>query len=161
MSALNVVNQTDETFIRDERGKSMRTVPRLTDLEIKIMKVLWDSEKELTIQEIANELKEEKISAASVTQAMQRLTAKNAVKVSDYVLVVSSYTRMFVPAFTREEFMAEELNRLNRSLWGRGTSTIPNVVAALGFLKEKNTEKISVEDMKGLRQIIDDFIREE
>ena len=139
----------------------MKTVPRLTDLEIKIMKVLWDSDKGLTIQEIANELKEEKISAPSVTQAMQRLVAKEAVKVSDYVLVVSSYTRMFVPAFSREEFMAEELNRLNKSLWGKGTSTIPNVVAALGFLKEKNVESISIEDMKGIRQIIDDFIQEE
>ena len=137
------------------------TIPRLTDLEIKIMKVLWDSEKGLTIQEIANELKEEKISAPSVTQAMQRLTAKEAVKVSDFVLIVSSYTRMFVPAFSRKEFMAEELNRLNRSLWGNKTSTIPNVMSALGFLKEKNAENISVEDMKGIRQIIDDFIREE
>lgn len=137
------------------------TIPRLTDLEIKIMKVLWDSDRGLTIQEIAGELKEEKISAPSVTQAMQRLTAKEAVKVSDYVLVVSSYTRMFVPAFSREEFMAEELNRLNRSLWGKGTSTIPNVVAALGFLKAKNADNISVEDMKGIRQIIDDFIRGE
>lgn len=137
------------------------TIPKLTDLEIKIMKVLWDSEKGMTIQEIANELKEEKISAPSVSQAMQRLTAKDAVKVSDYVLVVSSYTRMFVPAFSREEFMAEELNRLNKSLWGNKTATIPNVMSALGFLKEKNAENISVEDMKGIRQIIDDFIREE
>lgn len=87
---------------------------------------------------------------------MQRLVAKDAVKVSDYVLVASSYTRMFVPAFSREEFMAEELNRLNKSLWGKGTSTIPNVVAALGFLKEKNAENISVEDMKGIRQINSD-----
>lgn len=139
----------------------MKAIPRLTDLEIKIMKVLWDSDKGLTIQEIANELKEEKISAPSVTQAMQRLTAKEAVKVSDYVLVVSSYTRMFIPAFSREEFMAEELNRLNKSLWGKGTSTIPNVVAALGFLKERELENISTEDMKGIRQIIDDFICEE
>ena len=137
------------------------TVPRLTDLEIKIMKVLWDADKGLTIQEIANELKAEKISAPSVTQAMQRLVAKAAVKVSDYVLVVSSYTRKFVPAFNREEFMAEEMSRLSRSLWGKGKSTVSNVVAALGFLKEKNAENISIEDMKGIRQIIDDFIQEE
>lgn len=137
------------------------TIPRLTDLEIKIMKVLWDSEKGLTIQEIANELKEEKISTPSVTQAMQRLTAKEAVKVSDLVLIVSSYTRKFVPAFGREEFMAEELKRLNKSLWGNRTPTIPNVVAALGFLKEKNAENISTDDMKSIRQIIDDFSQEE
>lgn len=139
----------------------MKTVPRLTDLEIKIMKVLWDSDKGLTIQEIANELKEEKISAPSVTQAIQRLVAKNAVKVSDYVLVVSSYTRIFVPTFCREEFMAEEVNRLSKNLWGKGKSTISNVVATLGFLKEKSAENISIEDMKGIRRIIDDFIQEE
>lgn len=139
----------------------MKTVPRLTDLEIKIMKVLWDSEKGLTIQEIANELKEEKISAPSVTQTMQKLTAKDAVKVSDYVLVVSSYTRMFVPAFSREEFMAEEMNRLSKSLWGKGKSTRMNVAAVLGFLKEKKADSVSVEEMKKIRRIIDAFIREE
>lgn len=149
------------SVLKNVKGENMKTVPRLTDLEIKIMKALWDSDRGLTIQEIANELKEEKISAQSVTQAMQRLVAKNAVKVSDFVLVVSSYTRIFIPAFSREEFMAEEMNRLSKSLWGKGKSTISNVVAALGFIKENNVENITIEDMKGIRQIIDEFINKE
>ena len=57
--------------------------------------------------------------------------------------------------------MAEEMSRLSKSLWGKGKSTVSNVVAALGFLKEKNAKNISIEDMKGIRQIIDDFNQEE
>lgn len=139
----------------------MKMVPRLTDLEIKIMKVLWDSDKGLTIQEIAGELKEEKISAPSVSQAMQKLTAKEAVKVSDYVLVVSSYTRRFIPAFGREEFLAEEMNRLSKNLWGTGKSARMNVAAVLGFLKEKKADSVSMEEVKKIREMIDAFVQEE
>lgn len=143
----------------DER--KMKKIPKLTELEIKIMKVLWEHEAGLTIQEIAGYLTEEKISAPSVSQAMQRMVKKEAVKVTDYVLVVSSYTRVFVPAFSREEFMAAEIGRLDRSLWGRGKSNASNVTTALmGFLKEKSGDGISMEDMKKFRQMIDQFIQE-
>ncbi len=140
----------------------MKAIPRLTDLEIKIMKELWDNEDGLTIQEIASHLKEEKISTPSVTQAMQRMVKKEVVKVVDLVLVVKSYTRVFVPTFSREDFMAVEIDRLNKSLWGKGKSTTSNVtVALMGFLKENNKENVSIEDIKKLRQTIDQFLQEE
>ena len=140
----------------------MKAIPRLTDLEIKILKVLWDNEGGLTIQEIANHLKEEKISTPSVTQAMQRMVKKEVVKVADLVLVVKSYTRVFIPTFSREDFMAAEIDRLNKGLWGKRKSTTSNVaVALIGFLKENNKENVSIEDIKKLRQTIDQFLQEE
>ncbi len=52
----------------------MKGKNRLTDLELVIMRVLWEHDGALTIQEISNFLKEEKISVASVTQVMSRLS---------------------------------------------------------------------------------------
>ncbi len=60
----------------------MKKIPKLTELEIKIMKVLWEHEEGLSIQEIASYLTEEKISAPSVSQAMHRMVKKEAVSVN-------------------------------------------------------------------------------
>lgn len=56
--------------------KEIKDIPRLTDLEIIIMKVLWEQETDLTIQEIVNNMSGKKLSIASVTQAMKHLIEK-------------------------------------------------------------------------------------
>ncbi len=46
----------------------MSEIVRLTDLEIKVMNILWQYEQALTIQEIAGKLEKENISMPSVKQ---------------------------------------------------------------------------------------------
>ena len=51
---------------------SKKCAERLTDLEVQVMKVLWDSERAMTNSEIAEELKEEtNLSVASVAQLVK------------------------------------------------------------------------------------------
>ncbi len=57
---------------------SKKCAERLTDLEVHVMKVLWDSERAMTNSEIAEKLKEEtNLSVASVAQLVKRLLQKN------------------------------------------------------------------------------------
>lgn len=141
----------------------MKKIPKLTDLEIKLMSVLWEHGEGLTIQEIAGYLKEEKISAPSVTQAMQRMVKKQVVRVKEHVLVVSVYSRVFVSAYSREEFLDAELERLNKSLWRGKRLTIPNMLATalMDFLKESGGKGISQENMRDLQQMVNQYMKKE
>lgn len=96
----------------------MKKVARLTDLEIKIMKVLWDHERDMTIQEITECLSEDKLSVPSVTQSVKHLINKKAVVVCNHVLVSSVYARTFGTCFTPEEFLLGEFKRLEKCVLG-------------------------------------------
>ena len=72
----------------------------LTPMEQEVMKVLWESQHELTNSEIAESMKNQKVSVASVAQTMKRLLEKGAVCVT------------FHPCITRKEFVRQELIRL-------------------------------------------------
>lgn len=65
----------------------------LTPMEQEVMKVLWESQHELTNSEIAESMKDQKVSVASVAQTMKRLLEKGAVCVGDHVLVSNVYAR--------------------------------------------------------------------
>lgn len=130
----------------------MKRVPRLTDLEVKIMRVMWESNKSMTIQNMAESLKKEKISAASITQAMQRMVAKKAVKVDNHVLVSSVYARAFRPSFSQEEFLAAEFKRLQKSIFGTRKISREVVMAALF---DADGDEIEAEEAEALQRIID------
>lgn len=131
----------------------MQNIPRLTDLEISIMKVLWEHGMELTIQEIANHLSERKLSVASITQAMKHLVTKEAVVVKQHVLVSNVYARTFIPCFDREEFLAAEFKRLQKSVFGKKKINLIGIVAAL--LDSESDMEMSAKELKKLQDIID------
>lgn len=127
---------------------------RLTDLEIKIMRVLWESPKHLTIQEISDRLGEEKISVQSVTQAMKRLIFKNAVQVSEHVLVSNVYARTFAPCFSQEDYLSVEIKRLEKSIFSKKK---PNTISILAtFLHNSDDNAIDERNLEELQKIIDD-----
>lgn len=128
----------------------MKDIPRLTDLEVIIMKALWETAANLTIQEISGRIKEKKLSIASITQAINHLTAKNAVVVIDHVLVASVYARAYRPCFNREEYLAAEFKRLQKSVFGINEANIAGIIAAL------TGSKVSPEEAKELQKIIDE-----
>lgn len=82
----------------------------LTPMEQEVMKVLWESQHELTNSEIAESMKDQKVSVASVAQTMKRLLEKGAVCVGDHVLVSNVYARTFHPCITRKEFFGRSLS---------------------------------------------------
>lgn len=125
---------------------------KLTDVEVQIMNVLWESGKCMTTVQISEKLKDAGISRPSVSQAMKRLLEKDAVKVGDLVLSSNVYARAFQPTFTRHEYIGMEISDLRR-LSGKG-SGVKGFFAAM-FAAEGEDE-VSREELEALEQ----FVRE-
>lgn len=90
----------------------------LTELELGVLKVLWDGEVSMTINEIAVKMNETGTAAsvASVAQVMKKMLDKAMVRVEDHKLVSNVYARTFLPVMTREDYMGEEIRRLQSML---------------------------------------------
>lgn len=132
----------------------MGEATRLTDLEIKIMNVLWAHDEAMTIQEITDGLEDKKISMPSVKQSIRRMLKKKSVMVCESVLVATVYARTFRPCFTHEEFLAAEYTRLQNSVYGgRGKNPISTVAALMYNYEESD---ITAEDIKQLYIYIDE-----
>ena len=127
---------------------------RLTDLEIKIMRVLWESSESLTIQEITDRLTEEKLSVQSVTQAMKHLVSKKAVQVSEHVLVSNVYARTFCPCFSQDEYLSTEISRLQNSIFCRKKPNTMSIIATL--LHNSDDNSLDKNEIEELQKIIDD-----
>jgi len=130
----------------------MKRVPRLTDLEIRIMKVLWDQGRNLTIQDISKYLEDDKLSIGSITQSIKHLIAKKAVEVGEHVLVASVYARTFKTCFTQEEYLAGEFSRLQNSVFGETKNSFA-IIATL--LKNSMNESVNTEDVEEVQKYID------
>lgn len=131
----------------------MSKIARLTDLEIKIMRVLWENDHNLTIQEIVCCLPEEKLSDASVRQVMKRLVNKKAVRVMESILVATVYARTFEPCYTQEEYMAAEIERLQNVMFEKKKPNAFSMMAA--FLHNSDAREIDAAQMDELQKIIE------
>lgn len=131
----------------------MSNIPRLTDLETIIMKVLWQHDRGLTIQEITACIEEKKISTASVAQAVKHMLAKEAIEVGKHVPVANVYARTFATCFSQKEFLASEFSRMQEAVYGRRCHTAGIAAAFLGSESAKNIE---AEEMDELQKIIDE-----
>lgn len=129
----------------------MKDIPKLTDLEIVIMGVMWEQGKGMTIQEIADCLEERKISPSSVSQAMKRLLKKKAVTVSEHRQVANVYARVFESGFERAEFTRSEIERLGGKMSFRKRLGMAGIVAEL---LSGDTGEISRNELEELREII-------
>lgn len=98
----------------------MRYGKRLTELELIIMKILWDSDKELTSQEIADESQKNGFTytLASINQVIPRLLEKEMIEMKALKVAKTKYVRSFLPTISREEYASIELQRL----WGDSSS---------------------------------------
>lgn len=131
----------------------MAKIARLTDLEIKIMRVLWESDRHLTAQEIVGYLPEEKLSDASVRQAMKHLVNKKAVQVMESVLVSTVYARTFKPCYTQEEYLAAEIERLQDVMYKKFKPNSISIMAT--FLHNSDDREADIEQMDELQRLIE------
>ncbi len=129
----------------------MKRSVTLTDIEVKVMRTLWDSKEPLTIAEMAKRLEREKISAASVGQAIKKLLGKNAVMVKEYIPSANVYARAFVPVFDREDFLAMEFKRLHKNVFGDNNTGMEAIVTKLLTVDKK----ASREQIKEIQAVID------
>lgn len=118
---------------------SKKCTERLTDLEVQVMKVLWDSERAMTNSEIAEELKEETdLSVASVAQLVKSLLQKDVLEVGEHVPVANVYARTFRPKLTREEFIAAELLHIQKATSSDKKEGLKGIFAALFMVEKEN-----------------------
>ena len=130
----------------------MGKIQRLTDIEIMIMKILWEHNNGLTIQEITSYIEGKKVSVASVGQAIKHMIKKEAVKVCDYVQVSNVYARKFSTCFGQEEFLAAEFHRLQKSVFGNKKLHTAGITAA--FLDNSEDEELELDEINELEKII-------
>lgn len=84
----------------------------LTDREYKIMDILWDSERDLTINEISELSGNPRLSAACVSQVMPRLLKKGMIHVEKFIPVNTKYARTFLADVTRQDYLEGRLQHL-------------------------------------------------
>lgn len=132
----------------------MGAIPKLTDLEITIMKVIWDEKDGITIQGIAERLSDRKISVPSVAQAIKHLLEKDAVYVQNFVKVANVYARRFGACFDQEDFLAAEFHRLQTVVFEEQPLHTGGIASK--FLGNAAREEMTAEDMDELTKILEE-----
>ncbi|MCR4695604.1 MAG: BlaI/MecI/CopY family transcriptional regulator [Pseudobutyrivibrio sp.] len=110
---------------------------KLTKGEYKVMECLWNSEEEMNSNEIAEALLNDKFSKPSVYKAIQSLEKEGFLTISSLELIGKIYARNFVPAISRDDYLAFELKDKGANL-----ASMKNIyVAMLGMEKKKDKEE--------------------
>lgn len=86
----------------------------LTDREYKVMEVLWNHDRALTVNEISDLSVDPELTVACIAQVVPRLLKKELIHVEQFIPVNTRYARTFRPDLTREEYTEGELRRLFR-----------------------------------------------
>lgn len=133
-------------------GRKKSTTP--TELELNVMKQLWDSEIGLTNGEIAERMNEEgiDISVPSVAQVIKNLLGKDLVKVHSHKLVSNVYARTFVPIMQREDYIESEIKRLQDMV--SVSKEVSTLAIFRTLLKNRADDIFSQEDIQELESIL-------
>lgn len=128
-----------------------------TDLELDVMKVLWDKGESLTINEIAEAMNQKgsQISVASVAQVTKKLLEKRMVRVSEHKLVSNVYARTFCPILERDQYLEDEIGRLQNII------SVDRSIATMGIfqtlLRHSDKEALSEEDLEQLSGMLENY----
>lgn len=116
----------------------------LTEKEMEIMTILWQSDKPLVASEITKVNKSLNIN--TVQAVIRKLLGKEYIEVADIVYSGTVLTRSYRPVLTKNELtvqqFAEQLREENNKI------IIPNLVATL--LKHEKNEKEIIEQLEKL-----------
>ncbi len=125
----------------------------LTELDQLVMALLWDSDENLTINEMTEKLQyiTTDISVASVAQIVKRLLDKKMIRVEEHKLVSNVYARTFAAVMTREDYMKSELNRLQRLVsFSKRFGKVGVLQAFLGTMESENLSQKDIEELEAL-----------
>jgi len=113
-----------------------------TDSEYQIMRILWKSEKPMTVADVVRELDGNDWTASTVSTFLQRLLKKEVIACDK-----KGKTNLYYPRLLQNEYdLSETENFLSKIYKG----SVKNLVAAL----YKN-KKLSNEDMSELKKMFD------
>lgn len=114
----------------------------ITDAEYKIMKVLWSTEKKMTVADVVGELGESDWTASTVSTFLQRLLKKGVVACKK-----KGKANLYYPKLKQSEYDLSETESFLSKIYA---GSVKNLVAAL-----YENKKLSKEDTAELRKMFD------
>ncbi len=126
------------------------TKTHITAKEHEIMKVLWNSEKPLLISELAAQV--QNIALNSLHPLVKALIKKGYIKVAGHEKVSKTYSRLYAPAVTVEEYAAITVNEIFKN-----SKQPMNMPSLLSCFVKNNTKDSSDEIIEEMEQFIDDY----
>ena len=114
----------------------------ITDSEYEIMRILWKSDKQMTVADVVRELDGNDWTASTVSTFLQRLLKKGVVACDK-----KGKTNLYYPLLLQSEYdLSETENFLSKIYKG----SVKNLVAAL-----YENKKLSKEDMSDLKKMFE------
>ncbi|WP_081143643.1 BlaI/MecI/CopY family transcriptional regulator [Bacillus cereus] len=122
----------------------MSHLPKISEAELEVMKVLWNTTLPLTANEITEALEEKSDwSPKTIRTLINRLSKKNAI--SSHQEKGKVYT--YAPLITEESYLQIETQSFLKRFYGAALKPL-----LVNFIKE---EKLSTEDIHELKQILE------
>lgn len=114
----------------------------LTDREYKVMEVLWNHDRQLTVNEISELSVDPELTVACVAQVIPRLLKKELIHVERFIPVNTKYARTFRPDITKEDYTEGELRRLFQK------SGIKAMLSALVHINSPDENDVLLEELE-------------
>lgn len=122
----------------------------ITSKEAEIMKVLWNSERPLLISDIS--ALTQNIAENSLQPMVGSLIKKGYIKVVGNMKVAKTYSRLYAPALTVDEYAAQQLSSIFKD-----TGKSMNISNVLTYLLKYNKKKENKNFINELKEFIDNY----
>ncbi|RKD29263.1 BlaI/MecI/CopY family transcriptional regulator [Lacrimispora algidixylanolytica] len=124
---------------------------KFTNRELKVMYILWESDRALTASEIFEFIGDNKFSIFSIQNALQSLLSKNAVAVASYTKVFKTTARKYKPAISSNDYAFMQFSQYYSPKESK--SDIPNLVSTLIKSEGENIDKETLDELEKLIEI--------
>ncbi len=114
----------------------------ITESEYRIMKILWKSDKKMTVSDVVKELDQNEWTASTVSTFLQRLLKKEVISCEK-----KGKTNLYYPLLKQKDYDMEETSSFLSKIYN---GSVKNLVAAL-----VESKKISKEDMSDLKKMFE------
>ncbi|MGK0536114.1 BlaI/MecI/CopY family transcriptional regulator [Bacillus sp. 'calajunan'] len=123
----------------------MNSLPKISEAELEVMKVLWETKASLTANEVIQSLEgTNDWSPKTVRTLLNRLVKKKAISSNQEKGKMYTYN----PLFSQDNYLQIETKSFLKRFYGAALKPL-----LVNFIKE---EKLSLEEIDELREILDD-----
>lgn len=124
---------------------------KFTNRELKIMHILWESDKALTASKIFEIISDKKFSIFSIQNALQSLLSKNAIEVASYAKVFKTTAREYKPAMSSNDYAFMQFSHYFSPK--KNKSCIPSLVSTLLKFEGETIDKETIEELEKLIEV--------
>lgn len=122
-----------------------KKVVKLTNRELEIMRILWESEKPLTATEIFNLMDDKDISIFSVQNAIKSLFLKKVIEVTSYTQVYKTNAREYSPVMSANDYAVMQFSHYFDP---SKKTPLPHLVSSLLKLENSENEWNVIEELE-------------